>query len=133
MPMLFWGHSNPQKNGKASSSSSAEARLNCARRVHHEVCSLLLSALESLRATLADFGDHLVPASSLQRAKIDRDVAEAGKRLARLSGAAKVRRANDDEWDMNESPFLPTTVQNLLPLLASLLLVTHGLNTYVTS
>ena len=62
--------------------------------MHHEVCSLLLSALESLRATLADFGDHLVhPASSLQRAKIDRDVAEAGKRMARLSEAAKVRIA----------------------------------------
>ena len=86
----------PQKNGKASSSSWAEARLNCARRVHHEVCSLLLSALESLRATLADFGDHLLvhPASSLQRAKIDRDVAEAGKRMARLSEAAKVRIAH---------------------------------------
>ena len=77
-----------QKGGKASAASS-EARLNCARRVHHEVCSLLLSALESLRATLAEFGD-LVPAVSFERAKIDYDVAEAGKRLERLSEAAKV-------------------------------------------
>ena len=57
-----------QKGGKASS----EARLNCARRVHHEVCSLLLSALESLRATLAEFGD-LVPAVSFERAKVKSD------------------------------------------------------------
>ena len=82
-----------QKGGKASSSSSSsEARLNCARRVHHEVCSLLLSALESLRSTLAEFGDHLVPAVSFERAKIDYDVAEAGRRLERLSEAAKVSR-----------------------------------------
>ena len=86
MESIFFG---PSKGGKASSSSS-EVRLNCARRVHHEVCSLLLSALESLRSTLAEFGDHLVPAVSFERAKIDYDVAEAGKRLERLSEAAKV-------------------------------------------
>ncbi len=65
--------------------------MTSARRVHHEVCSLLLSALESLRSTLSELAELVPPTGVLDKAKLEYDVIEAGRRLDKLSEAAKVR------------------------------------------
>lgn len=61
------------------------ARMSSARRVHHEVCSVLLGSLESLQHKMSELGKLLPEA---ERPKIN--VSDCVNRLANLSDMAKV-------------------------------------------
>ncbi len=74
-------------SGGSSGGSSGKlaARLTAARRVHHEVCSLLLGAYESLQYAVLEFSS-LMP--EVERPRVD--MANCAKRLENLSDMAKV-------------------------------------------
>ena len=67
-------------------------RLSSARRLHHEVCSLLLSSLESLQRTLIEYSN-LLTESNQEKSEAKMSVADCRKRLNNLSDMAKVN------WD----------------------------------
>jgi hypothetical protein len=71
---------------KVRSAQETAARLTAARRIHHEVCSMLLSAYESLQDTLVDFFNLL---RDNERPKLD--FKECSRRLESLSDMAKVK------------------------------------------
>ena len=61
------------------------SRLSAARRIHHEVCSILLGSLESLQHKMAEFAK-MVPEA--ERPKVN--LTDCVKRLESLSDMAKV-------------------------------------------
>ncbi len=79
------GHSS-SNTGSLASLPANSARLAAARRVHHEVCSLLLGAYESLQYAALEFSN-LLPEGERPRL----DMADCARRLESLSDMAKVK------------------------------------------
>lgn len=73
-------------------------RLNSARRVHQEVCCILLSALESLQSNLSELGTVVMgrtastaaAADSPRGAHLSGAITDCKKRLSGISDTAKV-------------------------------------------
>ncbi|TRY61191.1 hypothetical protein TCAL_05688 [Tigriopus californicus] len=84
--------------GKGKNCLENGARLSSARKVHHEVCSLLLGAYESLQCYHLEFSNLLPEA---ERSKINLN--DCAKRLSNLSDLAKTVDSEDDFLAMANS------------------------------
>lgn len=84
--------------GKGKNCLENGARLSSARKVHHEVCSLLLGAYESLQCYHLEFSN-LLPET--ERSKIHLN--DCAKRLSNLSDLAKTVDSEDDFLAMANS------------------------------
>ena len=103
-------------------------RLNSGRRVHHEVCCLLLSSLESLQTNLREFSQLLNPVSAAATAASGQPILNNNKeqlsnnsgpavnstkqRLANISDTAKVRYQNI--YNYAQIPLSGSDMSNIL-------------------
>lgn len=92
MDSIFFG---PTQSGKYKNSSTLEntARLSLARKIHGEVCALLLAALNSLQTAFQEYFS-ILSKSNERTKKIQPE--DCRRRLQRLSNKAKTTDAEDE-------------------------------------
>jgi len=100
--MIIRSFSHSQKSAKSGSesSTSSSSRLTSARRIHHEMCSMLLGSLEALKAVGDELAELMPEGEGGYASRLSWPGAAAAGRDARmenLSDMAKVRGKTDEE------------------------------------
>ncbi|XP_030238256.1 uncharacterized protein LOC108651956 isoform X2 [Drosophila navojoa] len=90
---VFFG---PQIGGTTKCSGGPTGRLLQSRQIHRDICSLLLGAIEQLKATLNEFSTVLPPSINAQIGSPPLRENDTGERLQQLLEQAKQLEAEDD-------------------------------------
>ncbi|XP_034102483.1 uncharacterized protein LOC117566953 isoform X2 [Drosophila albomicans] len=90
---VFFG---PQIGGTTKCSGGPTGRLLQSRQIHRDICSLLLGAIEQLKATLNEFSTVLPPSINSQIGSPPLRENDTGERLQQLMEQAKLLEAEDD-------------------------------------
>ncbi|XP_053953035.1 protein FAM135B [Anastrepha ludens] len=90
---VFFG---PQIVGTTKCSGGPAGRLLQSRQIHHEVCSLLLGAIENLKATLNEFSTVLTKSMINQIGSPPLRENDASERLQHLTEEAKLHDTEED-------------------------------------
>ncbi|XP_036338088.1 protein FAM135B isoform X2 [Rhagoletis pomonella] len=90
---VFFG---PQIVGTTKCSGGPAGRLLQSRQIHHEICSLLLGAIENLKATLNEFSAVLTKSMNNQIGSPPLRENDASERLQHFTEAAKLHDTEED-------------------------------------
>ncbi|EDW76983.2 uncharacterized protein Dwil_GK21169 [Drosophila willistoni] len=90
---VFFG---PQIGGTTKCSGGPAGRLLQSRQIHHEICCLLLGAIEQLKATLNEFSTVLPPSINSQIGSPPLRENDTGERLQQLMDQAKLLEQEED-------------------------------------
>ncbi|XP_037933668.1 uncharacterized protein LOC119668283 [Teleopsis dalmanni] len=90
---VFFG---PQVVGPTKCSGGPAGRLVQSRQIHHEICSLLLGAIENLKITLNEFSTVLSPSMNNQIGSPPLKDNDTNERLQQLTEQAKMHDSEED-------------------------------------